>query len=323
MKPPPFHYVRCTSAAEAAALLSEGGEDAKIIAGGQSLVPLLNFRLARPSLLVDINPLADLAYVRSGAAAELCIGALTRQATLERAGLPSGWDAIAEAIPLVGHYPTRIRGTVGGSVAHADPSAEIPVLCLGFGAQLALVGPRSERSIAADEFFLGPFMTLIEPDEILTEVCLTAPQAGASTAFEEFSERHGDFALVSVFAGMHLTGGTCSWVRIAAGGIGPTPVRASAAEAVLLGSRANRRVTCRRRRRPSRLIAASEMTSIAVPRRACRSLATWRYACSNAPGQNNGSPVWVIRITRRSRQVMSGQLGQNPKIYLSETLGRY
>jgi CO/xanthine dehydrogenase FAD-binding subunit len=239
MKPPPFHYVRCTSAAEAAALLAEGGEDAKVLAGGQSLVPLLNFRLARPSLLVDINPLADLAYVRAGAAAELCIGALTRQATLERAGLRSGWDAIAEAIPLVGHYPTRIRGTVGGSVAHADPAAEIPVLCLGFGARLTLVGPGSQRSIAADEFFLGPFMTSIEPDEVLTEACLTPPPAGASTAFEEFSERHGDFALVSVFAGIHLTGGTCSWARIAAGGIGPTPVRASAAETVLLGSRAS------------------------------------------------------------------------------------
>ena len=239
MKPPPFRYVRCSSAAHAAALLSEGGEDAKLLAGGQSLVPLLNFRLARPSLLIDINRLADLDYVDDGAAAELRIGALTRQATLERTSLRSCWDAIAEALPLVGHYPTRLRGTVGGSIAHADPSAELPVLCLGYGAKLTLVGPGQQRVVVADDFFLGPFMTLVQPDEILTEVCLTSPPLEASTAFEEFSERHGDFALVSVFAGMRLTGGICTWVRIAAGGIGPTPIRALAAEAVLAGSRAS------------------------------------------------------------------------------------
>jgi carbon-monoxide dehydrogenase medium subunit/6-hydroxypseudooxynicotine dehydrogenase subunit alpha len=238
MKPPPFHYVRCSSAADAAALLSEGGEDAKLLAGGQSLVPLLNFRLARPSLLVDINRIANLDYVHEGVAAELCIGALTRQATLEMTSLPSCWDAIAEALPLIGHYPTRLRGTVGGSIAHADPSAELPVLCLGFGAKLTLVGPRRQRVVVADDFFLGPFMTLIQPDEVLTEVCLMSPPLDASTAFEEFSERHGDFALVSVFAGMQLTGGICTWVRIAAGGVGPTPIRALAAESVLAGSRA-------------------------------------------------------------------------------------
>jgi len=238
MKPPPFHYVRCSSAADAVALLSEGGEDAKLLAGGQSLVPLLNFRLARPSLLVDINHIEDLDYVREDEA-ELCIGALTRQATLERTSLRSCWDAIAEAVPLIGHYPTRFRGTVGGSIAHADPSAEIPVLCLGYGARLTLVGADNQRIVVADDFFLGPFMTLIEPSEILTDVCLTAPPLGASTAFEEFSERHGDFALVSVFAGMQLIDGVCSWVRIAAAGVGPTPVRAAAAEAALLGSRAS------------------------------------------------------------------------------------
>jgi CO/xanthine dehydrogenase FAD-binding subunit len=238
MKPPPFHYVRCASAAEAAALLSEGGEDAKVLAGGQSLVPLLNFRLARPSILVDINSLAELDYVREGPAADLCIGALTRQATLEVARLQSCWDAISEALPLVGHYPTRMRGTVGGSIAHADPAAEIPVLCLGFGALLTLVGYRRQRSVMADEFFTGPFMTVLEPDEVITEVRLTSPPAGASTAFEEFSERQGDFGLVSMFAGLHLTGGICSWARVATGGVGGAPIRAPAAEAALLGSRA-------------------------------------------------------------------------------------
>jgi aerobic carbon-monoxide dehydrogenase medium subunit len=238
MKPPPFHYVRCYSAAEAVALLSGAGEDAKLLAGGQSLVPLLNFRLARPTLLVDVNRLHDLVYVHESAGGELCIGALSRQASLERTELGSRWDAIAEALPYVGHYPTRVRGTVGGSVAHADPSAEIPVLCLGFGAQLTLVGVRLQRTVQADGFFLGPFTTVIESDEMLTEVRLTPPPPGASTAFEEFSERHGDFALVSVFAGLQLAEGRCSWVRLAVGGVGPAPIRASAAEAVLAGSRA-------------------------------------------------------------------------------------
>jgi aerobic carbon-monoxide dehydrogenase medium subunit len=238
MKPPPFHYARCYSAAEAVALLSGEGEDAKLLAGGQSLVPLLNFRLARPSLLVDVNRLHELAYVRESSEGELCIGALSRQATLERAELGSRWDAIAEALPYVGHYPTRLRGTVGGSVAHADPSAEIPLLCAGLGAQLTLVGPREQRVVQAEGFFLGPFTTVIEPDEMLTEVRLTPPPPGASTAFEEFSERHGDFALVSVFVGLQLAGGRCSWARLAVGGVGPAPIRVSAAEALLAGSQA-------------------------------------------------------------------------------------
>jgi len=239
MKPPPFHYVRCTSAAEAVALLSEAGDDAKLLAGGQSLVPLLNFRLARPSVLVDVNPLRDLAYVRESADGELHIGALCRQATLERAELGPRWAAIADALPLVGHYPTRARGTVGGSIAHADPSAELPLLCLGFGARLTIVGPRGPRTVNADDFFLGSFTTLIEADEMLTEVRLTPPPLGASTVFTEFSERLGDFALVSVFAGLQLSGGTCTWARLAAGGVGPAPVRVPAAEALLAGSPAS------------------------------------------------------------------------------------
>jgi carbon-monoxide dehydrogenase medium subunit len=237
MKPPPFHYARCASAAEAVALLSEAGDDAKLLAGGQSLVPLLNFRLARPTLLVDISRVRELAYIRHSVEGNLCIGALSRQATLETTELGSRWGAIAQALPLIGHYPTRIRGTVGGSVAHADPAAEIPLLCVGFGALLTIVGPRDQRSVEADGFFLGPFTTLIAPGEMLTEIRLMPPPIGASTVFEEFSERHGDFSLASVFAGLQLTNGICSWVRVAVGGVGPMPIRASAAEATLAGSR--------------------------------------------------------------------------------------
>jgi aerobic carbon-monoxide dehydrogenase medium subunit len=239
MKPPPFHYARCASAAEAVALLSEAGDDAKLLAGGQSLVPLLNFRLARPTLLIDISRLHDLAFIRQNAEGSLCVGALSPQATLETTELGSGWEAIAQALPHIGHYPTRIRGTVGGSVAHADPAAEIPLLCVGFGALLTIVGPHDQRSVEADGFFLGPFTTLIAPDEMLTEIRLMPPPLGASTAFAEFSERHGNFALVSVLAGLLLTDGICSWVRVAAGGLGPMPIRSSAAEAALAGSRAS------------------------------------------------------------------------------------
>jgi|SRR5579862_522129 len=239
MKPPPFRYARCSSAGEAVALLSEAGDDAKVLAGGQSLMPLLNFRLARPALLVDVNPLTDLAYVRENDDGELCIGALCRQIALETMPLDKRWQAIADALPWIGHYPTRVRGTVGGSIAHADPSAELPLLCLGFGARLELTGPAGARSVAADTFFLGPFTTAVGDDELLTEISLSPPPDQAATAFCEFSERHGDFALLSAFVGLAIEDGRCSWCRVAVGGATPAPVRIPEAERALLSSGAS------------------------------------------------------------------------------------
>ncbi|HVC13986.1 MAG TPA: FAD binding domain-containing protein [Acidimicrobiales bacterium] len=236
MKPPPFRYARCATPADAVTLLSEAGEDAKVLAGGQSLVPLLNFRLARPALLVDVNPLEELAFVREEADGALCIGALFRQVALEATNLGARWQAITDAMPRVGHYPTRVRGTVGGSIAHADPAAELPLLCVGFGARFALVGPAGERSVEVDDFFLGPFTTAVAPDELLTRVSLDPPPDGAVSAFEEFSERHGDFALVSAFVGLALVDGRCSWCRVAIGGVGPTPTRVPDAERALADS---------------------------------------------------------------------------------------
>jgi CO/xanthine dehydrogenase FAD-binding subunit len=231
MKPPPFAYVRAESAEQAVSLLAEAGEDAKVIAGGQSLVPLLNFRLARPSVLVDVNPLGELDYIRIGANGDgLAVGALCRHVALERNGELGGpWNAVAEAVPLIGHYPIRTRGTVGGSIAHADPSAELPVVALAYDAELEALGPQGRRTIPAGEFFRGPFTTALAPDELLVEVRLSGPPPGARSAFEEFSERAGDFALASVCA---IVGE--GWARIALGGVGPTPLRATAAEEALL-----------------------------------------------------------------------------------------
>jgi aerobic carbon-monoxide dehydrogenase medium subunit len=238
VKPPPFAYARAESPEEAVSLLAEAGDDAKVIAGGQSLVPLLNFRLARPSVLVDINPLADLDYLRVGGnGAGLVVGALCRHATLERSlELTGSWQAVAEAVPMIGHYPIRARGTVGGSIAHADPSAELPLLCFAFDAEVDALGPQGRRTIAAPDLFRGPFSTTLAPDELLVEIRFPTPPAGARTVFEEFSERAGDFALASVCAGAVVEDGRCTWARVALGGVGPTPLRATAAEQALVGS---------------------------------------------------------------------------------------
>jgi carbon-monoxide dehydrogenase medium subunit/6-hydroxypseudooxynicotine dehydrogenase subunit alpha len=238
VKPPPFAYTRAESPEEAVAILAEAGDDAKALAGGQSLVPLLNFRLARPSLLVDINPLAQLDYLRIGAnGAGLAVGALCRHATLERSTQLTGpWQAVAEAVPMIGHYPIRARGTVGGSIAHADPSAELPVLLLAFDGEVEVLGPQGRRTIAAADLFRGPFTTVLGSDELLLEARFSMPPPGARTAFEEFSERAGDFALASVCAGVAVEDGRCTWARVALGGVGSSPLRASGAEQALVGT---------------------------------------------------------------------------------------
>jgi CO/xanthine dehydrogenase FAD-binding subunit len=238
VKPPPFAYARAESPEEAVSLLAEAGDDAKLLAGGQSLVPLLNFRLARPSVLVDVSSLAELDYLHVGAnGSGLAVGAMCRHVVLERSSELTGpWQAIAEAVPKIGHYPIRARGTVGGSIAHADPSAELPLLCLAFDAEVDALGPQGRRTIAASDLFRGPLLTTLAPDELLVEVRFPTPPAGVSTVFEEFSERAGDFALASVCAGAVVEDGRCTWARVALGGVGPTPLRATAAEHALVGS---------------------------------------------------------------------------------------
>jgi CO/xanthine dehydrogenase FAD-binding subunit len=234
VKPPPFRYARARSLDEALALLAAEGEDAKPLAGGQSLLPALAFRLVRPSALVDLGPIAELDHVRREGGT-LRIGALRRHAALEQEEeLTGAWAALREAAALVGHLPIRSRGTFGGSLAHADPAAELAVAALALDAELVLRGPAGERRVPAEEFFLGPFTTALAPGELLTEVALPQAPAGARGAFEEFSVRAGDYALASACVVVAAEGGVISHARVALGSVGPTPLRARAAERALL-----------------------------------------------------------------------------------------
>lgn len=237
MKPPPFAYSKATSLEEALALIAEAGDDAKFIAGGQSLMPLLAYRLARPTHLVDIGCLRGLDHIRPDGAG-LAIGALVRHAQLEQsAGLVGPWRAIREAASLIGHYPIRVRGTFGGSIAHADPSAELPVVSMALEGGFVLRSAAGVRQVSAADFFAGPFMTVIEPTEALVEIRFPAPPPTLRSCFEEFTERSGDFALASAAVAL-TTGedGAARHVRIALGSVGPTPQRAHEAESALEGA---------------------------------------------------------------------------------------
>ena len=234
MKPARFDYHAPGSADEAITLLARYGGEAKLLAGGQSLVPLLNFRLSRPAALVDLNRVAGLAYIHE-TAGHVRIGAMTRQRAIEfspvvRRRLP----LLAEATTLVGHLPIRSRGTIGGSLAHADPSAEYPTALTALGGQVIVRGPRGERTLEAGELFQGYLTTTLAADEMLVEVRLPVMPDGAGFAFEEFSRRHGDFAIVGIAAiVVGRGGGRCASARLVTAGAGPVPVRLRAAEEIL------------------------------------------------------------------------------------------
>ncbi len=234
MKPPPFAYHAPTHLDEALALLERYGDDAKVLAGGQSLMPLLNFRLSYPSALIDINRVRELSYIRQ-AHGQVRIGALTRQRTIEfselvRRRLP----LLSEATTLVGHLPIRTRGTLGGSLAHADPAAEYPAVALVLDAELVLQSPGGQRRISAEEFFVSYLTTALAPNEVVTEIRFSPAPPTSGWAFEEFARRHGDFALVGVAGVMHTEGEQCRTARLAAAGVGPTPIRLRAAEDILV-----------------------------------------------------------------------------------------
>lgn len=233
MKPAAFAYHRARDVAGASALLAELGDEAKIIAGGQSLVPMMNFRLARPAYLVDIARLDELNHITPNGAG-LRIGALTTHHAVETAGGLLGRDfgVLAEAMSWVGHVPIRSLGTVGGSLAHADATAEWCLLAVLLDAQVTARGPSgTERTIAAADLFLGFYTTTVEPDELLTEV--TFPRPARHAALTEFAERHGDFATVAAAVDLDLDGDTVRGGRVALGGVAPVPVRIPEAEDVL------------------------------------------------------------------------------------------
>ncbi|MGE0794163.1 MAG: xanthine dehydrogenase family protein subunit M [Acidimicrobiia bacterium] len=236
MKPPPFAYHAPESLDDALALVGEHGDEAKVLAGGQSLVPLMAFRLARPAVLVDVNRVPGLSEVAVHDGA-LVVGTMVRERAAERSpAVRAHVPLLAEALPLVGHPAIRSRGTVGGSIAHADPAAELPAVALATDAVLvARSAARGERAIAAADFFLGYFTTALEPDEILTEVRFPVAPAGTGVRFEEAARRHGDFAMVGVGASVQLDGGTVVDARIALLGVADAPVRSAEAEAMLRG----------------------------------------------------------------------------------------
>lgn len=239
MKPAPFAYRDPATVAEALEALSEYGDEGKILAGGQSLVPLLNMRLAQPQALIDLNRIPDLRYIRQRSqdgSPGLAFGAMTRQSAVEeRAG---AIPLLREAISWVGHPQIRNRGTIGGSVAHGDPSAELPLVFCALDGVATATSPDGERTIPAEEFFLYTFTPNLEPAELLTEVWLPLPSPRTGQAFLEVARRHGDFALVAAAISLTLDEtGTISDARIALGGAAPTPMRASAAETSLIGIR--------------------------------------------------------------------------------------
>ena len=235
MKPAAFDYVIADSIDMAVASLADGGGDAKIIAGGQSLVPMLNFRLLRPSVLIDINRIGDLAFIEE-AGKKIRIGALTRHYQLETSPvIARHLPVLASAMTHVAHLAIRNRGTIGGSLSHADPAAELPMMALLLDAELHIASASGKRTIAARDFFVGALTVDLARDDIVTEIVLPKLPPKTGWGFEEVARRSGDFALAAAAATLTLSAGVISQARIALTGVGATPVRAAEAEALLVG----------------------------------------------------------------------------------------
>lgn len=241
MKPAPFDYHDPRSVEETLDLLAAHGDEAKVLAGGQSLVPMLNLRLARPAVLVDVNGVAGLDHLHTDGG-ELVVGALTRQRRLEGSSFGDGaWALLPAALHHVGHAHIRNRGTVGGSIAHADPAAELPAAACALGARMVVRGPSGTREVPADEFFRGFFTTAVEPDELLTEIRVPSWPERTGAAFVEVARRHGDFAQIGVAAVVTLgEGGEVTGAGLAVAGAATVPVPATSVVAGLTG-RAPRR----------------------------------------------------------------------------------
>jgi CO/xanthine dehydrogenase FAD-binding subunit len=236
MKPSSFEYLTPRTVKETIGLLEQYGDEIKVLAGGQSLVPMLNFRVARPKYLVDINGIRELEYIREEKG-ELVIGALTREWAVERSPLVrEKCPILPKAISFIGHLPIRTRGTIGGSLVHADPSAELPIMACVLDAKMKIAGPAGERVLKAEEFFVTYLTSALEAAEILVEVRVPIFPAHTGWSFMELSRRHGDFAIVAV-ASLLTMGekGVCQKAKIALGGVAPTPLRARVAEDFLAG----------------------------------------------------------------------------------------
>jgi len=228
VKPAPFAYHRAHSVGEAVALLAGLGDEAKILAGGLSLVPMMNFRLARPSALIDVTRVEGLSYLRADSTG-LRIGALTTHRTVETSHDPAvlgNYGVLPRSARWIGHYPIRSRGTFGGSIAHADPASEWCLLAVLMDAQVVLTGPEGPRAVPAAEFFQGYYTTAARPDEMLTELWFPRPEPHA--VLTEFAPRQGDFAVVAAAVSVVVEGGVCRSGRVVLGGVGPQPFQIAA-----------------------------------------------------------------------------------------------
>jgi len=234
VKPAPFAYRKARSLDEAVALLADNA-DARLLAGGQSLIATLNMRLSAPSLLIDVNGLAGLDHIDARAGA-VSIGALTRHAQAERSDvIAKHAPLIAKAMPHIAHPAIRNRGTIGGSIAFADPAAELPACLLALGGEVETHGPNGKRAIKADDFFVDLYETALRPGEMLTAIRVPAATPETRTGFAELARRHGDYAIVGLAATARAKGKNLADVRLAFFGVGNTPVRARKAEEALAG----------------------------------------------------------------------------------------
>jgi carbon-monoxide dehydrogenase medium subunit len=236
VKPAPFDYYAPTSLEEAVATLAEVGDDAKLLAGGQSLIPILALRLSRFDALVDLGRVDTLSGITRDNGS-LRVGAMTTQAEVGRSALVAeSVPLLARATPLIGHFQIRNRGTVGGSIAHADPAAEYPAVALALDAEIEVAGPSGPRVLAAADLFVSTFVTALGPGDVLSAVRFPVWGPTAGFAVEEVARRHGDFAIAGAACGVEVSGGAVVRAAVALFGVGSTPVRSAASEAALVGA---------------------------------------------------------------------------------------
>lgn len=237
MKPAPFKYYAPSTTEEALALLAQYGYDAKVLAGGQSLIPTMNFRLAQPSVLVDLNQIPELFYIEPDKNGGVLVGAMTRESQVEHDTLiAERAPLVHETMPHIAHPQIRNRGTFGGCIAHADPAAELPAVSVALSAHFRVRGQAGDRWVPANEFFIGFFTTALQPDELLVEVALLPMPSRSGWSFQEVSRRHGDYALVGIAALVTLDDqGQCDQARMVFLSVGESPVEAHQAAEILRG----------------------------------------------------------------------------------------
>jgi carbon-monoxide dehydrogenase medium subunit len=249
MKLPPVDYEAPTSTTEALDLLAEYEDEASVLAGGQSLIPLLALRLARPAVLIDINGIDELSGI-SAAGGWVTVGATTREYMAEEsADIGGRVPLLAAALPFIGHEAIRSRGTIGGSIAHSDPAGELPAVARALDAEMVVRSQAGERVVPAADWFQGYFQTARQPDELLVQVRFPTAGPGTGTSFLEVARRHGDFAIVGLATSLTLSDGTISEARLAFAGLSDAPLRATAAEEVLAGQRPSEELFDRAARR--------------------------------------------------------------------------